>query len=183
MYDERERDDHDPRDGMMHDLDLASPRLANQRTPNVLRPALAVRTARSGRVLPRSSRSSAQKWLTRWRLSGNPSINFSHSAMRFQLVNLWSTNLRSMIQAEVVHHSLAKILSQATVDLSEVGFRNGDPYRFAAGVAIRRSSSKKLRMKTSRSCGRSIEPSSGATATRSPSGCRSNERCPVCGPM
>ena len=58
-----------------------------------------------------------------------------------------------------------------------------DPQRFAVGVAIRRSSSKKLKMKTSRSCGRSNEPSSGATATRSPSGCRSNERCPVCGPM
>ena len=50
-------------------------------------------------------------------------------------------------------------------------------------AAIRRSSSKKSRMKTSRSCGHSNEPSSGATATRSPSGCRSNERCPVCGPM
>ena len=49
--------------------------------------------------------------------------------------------------------------------------------------AIRRSSSKKLKVKTSRSGGRSNEPSSGGTATRSPSGCRSNERWPVCGPM
>jgi len=41
---------------------------------------------------------------------------------RFQLALFWSTILRSMIQAEVVHHSLAKLLRQATVDLpSTVG--------------------------------------------------------------
>jgi hypothetical protein len=36
-------------------------------------------------------------------------------------IPVWSTNLRSMIQAEVVHHSLAKMLSQATVDLPTTG--------------------------------------------------------------
>jgi hypothetical protein len=32
-------------------------------------------------------------------------------------IPVWSTNLRSTIQAEVVHRSLARILSQAKVDL------------------------------------------------------------------
>ena len=92
----------------------------------------------------------------------------------FHLGKIWATIPRS---AAVVEFSLS--ICKRTCDSGQ----DRDPQRFAVGAAIRRSSSKKLKMKTSRSCGRSNEPSSGATATRSPSGCRSNERCPVCGPM
>ena len=87
--------------------------------------------------------------------------------------------VRSSNRPPVPARTLSLSICRRTCDSGQ----DCDPQRFAVGAAIRRSSSKKLKMTTSRSCGRSNEPSSGATATRSPSGCRSNERCPVCGPM
>ena len=43
-------------------------------------------------------------------------MRFSQSAIRFHLTNIWSTNLRSMILAAVVHCSSAKNLSRAEAD-------------------------------------------------------------------
>ena len=114
----------------------------------------------------------------------NCSASLSQSATRFHLGQIWAITpslgcgrriAAGLFRRERFSLSIGKRPRDSGQDC--------DPHRFAVGAAIRRSSSKKLRMKTSRSCGRSNEPSSGATATRSPSGCRSNERCPVCGPM
>ena len=62
--------------------------------------------------------SEADRAAAKW----NASIPLSQRSIGFQLAKFGSTILRSMIQAEVVHHRLAKGLRQATVDLpSTVG--------------------------------------------------------------
>ena len=81
-------------------------------------------------------------WQTAYATLWKSSIWRIQLVSEFQLGKIWATNLRSMIQAEVVHHSLAKILSQATVDhnlRSRFGATVGRPHGESRRRPVRRS--------------------------------------------